>query len=990
MPEEEEAGALPDHLRCKRTDGRQWRCNRRVMDDKKLCEVHHLQGRHRQHRQKVPESLKLQRKGKKIFKVQRNPLIRAQKIMKLKKKKRVIGESEALDEAVKKMKLKRGDLQLELIRMVLKKEVEKRKKRKEFEDGDGENSDNSDSDSDTEFTRALPNGLMAVSTIYSSTNSDNAGTSCAVKIGAEPATVSRRCFRSKNIEPVPVGTLQVVPYKRDVVGLRRRRKCHWCKRRNSSLIKCSNCRKLFFCLDCVKERYFDTQEEVKKACPVCRGTCGCKACSSSQCRDLEYKDLLRGKNEVDKVLHFHYFICMLLPVLKHINQDQSIELEIEEKIKGQKPTEVQIKQAELNRNKQFCCNNCQTSITDFHRRCTNCSYMLCLSCCRDILQESVSGSNRSLICKCPNIKKACTSGAQLSEKKSVSTYKQSYGSRTFDSCAPLLSRKFPEGGVGISCPPMEFGGCGDSLLDLRRVFPFSWIKELEFSAEQIVGCYELPETIDMSSRCSLCSEIDDEANGIRQLQKAATRENSHDNFLYHPTVMDIQGDKIEHFQKHWGKGHPVVVRNVLQGTSELSWDPIVMFCSYLKNSGPKPGNDEGATNDSDCLDWFEVEIGISQLFLGSVRGQKRANICDEKLKLKGWLSSRLFQEQFPDHYAKIIHALPFPEYMDPESGVLNIASKLPQKLPKPDLGPCVYISYGSGEELVQADSVTKLCYDLCDVVNILAHTTDVPVSTKQLNKIRELMKRHKGQDQMDFADVAPEHKSSLNGEDMEVGLCDIVRDDLTRRETNDLNLKDKNMSEDREYDTDSDSSIPCCGTIRSSKPSEKREVSDSKYLTQDRMAETCGAQWDVFRRQDVPKLIEYLHRHSNEFTHGNGFHKHVVHPILDQHFFLDSTHKMRLKEEFEIEPWTFEQHVGEAVIIPAGCPYQIKNLKSCVNVVLDFVSPESVSDCIQLIGELRLLPYGHKAKPNKLEVKTMALYGISTAIKEIRELTHAE
>lgn len=33
----------------------------------------------------------------------------------------------------------------------------------------------------------------------------------------------------------------------------------------------------------------------------------------------------------------------------------------------------------------------------------------------------------------------------------------------------------------------------------------------------------------------------------------------------------------------------------------------------------------------------------------------------------------------------------------------------------------------------------------------------------------------------------------------------------------------------------------------------------------------------------------------------------------------------------EIEPWTFEQHVGEAVIIPAGCPYQIRNLKvKCV------------------------------------------------------------
>lgn len=28
-----------------------------------------------------------------------------------------------------------------------------------------------------------------------------------------------------------------------------------------------------------------------------------------------------------------------------------------------------------------------------------------------------------------------------------------------------------------------------------------------------------------------------------------------------------------------------------------------------------------------------------------------------------------------------------------------------------------------------------------------------------------------------------------------------------------------------------------------------------------------------------------------------------------------------------IEPWTFEQKLGEAVFIPAGCPHQVRNLK---------------------------------------------------------------
>lgn len=28
-----------------------------------------------------------------------------------------------------------------------------------------------------------------------------------------------------------------------------------------------------------------------------------------------------------------------------------------------------------------------------------------------------------------------------------------------------------------------------------------------------------------------------------------------------------------------------------------------------------------------------------------------------------------------------------------------------------------------------------------------------------------------------------------------------------------------------------------------------------------------------------------------------------------------------------VEPWAFEQRLGEAVFIPAGCPHQVRNLK---------------------------------------------------------------
>lgn len=42
-----------------------------------------------------------------------------------------------------------------------------------------------------------------------------------------------------------------------------------------------------------------------------------------------------------------------------------------------------------------------------------------------------------------------------------------------------------------------------------------------------------------------------------------------------------------------------------------------------------------------------------------------------------------------------------------------------------------------------------------------------------------------------------------------------------------------------------------------------------------------------------------------------------------QAFFLSSRHLQQLKKEYGVQPWHFEQHVGEGVFIPAGCPHQV-------------------------------------------------------------------
>ncbi|MQL70820.1 hypothetical protein Taro_003097 [Colocasia esculenta] len=646
--------------------------------------------------------------------------------------------------------------------------------------------------------------------------------------------------------------------------------CHQCRscRKGRKVVPCLKCKRRRYCIDCIRHWYPHLSEDaIAEACPVCRGNCNCNDCLR---KGKSTKNFWEEMNCTERIKYDGYLLHLLLPFLRKFSEEQMREKETEARTE-------EIREGNLH-------GNCRAVMLNY--RCRGTIYMHGGDPLPGTLQEN--------------------DFLGIHPKTNMNDYtKECFGWKA-------------NANGGIPCPPKELGGCGESLLELKHLLSENWVAELQVKAEDLARDMKLPYLPAKTGQMN-CSCTEENAENVR---KAASRADSSDNYLYCPYSINIDEEDLEHFQRHWIKGEPVIVRGVLEGTTGLSWEPMVMWRILRANKACKSSQ----VKASECLSCCEVEINCHQFFRGYVGGRMYKNMWPEMLKLKDWPPHNRFEECLPRHCDEFISALPFSVYTDPKSGPLNLAVKLPKEALRPDLGPKTYIAYGTVEELGRGDSVTKLHCDVSDAVNVLMHTSVVSLSRKQISAVRKLQRKHKAQDEREF-NKDGKHIGSLGTEEQKGEVC----------------LHDRSSDE--------------CA------------------------AEGGGALWDIFRREDVPKLQAYLRKHSEEFRHIYCSPvSQVFNPVLDETFYLTMEHKRRLKEEFGVEPWSFEQKLGEAVFIPVGCPHQVRNLKSCTKVALDFVSPENVHECIRLTDEFRSLPKNHKSKEDKIEIVVDYFTGDGKAI----------
>ncbi|KAF3790354.1 Lysine-specific demethylase [Nymphaea thermarum] len=283
---------IPEDLRCKRSDGKQWRCSALSMPDKTVCEKHYIQAKKRA----------------------ANSALRAS----LKKAKR-----KSMDDTDVYLESKKDEMDMLLVNTKagqelmgsLKKSKDKSSKNQLMHAQDLVHAKNSAARTVQIYNEETPKDMALnddhrIKFVYKSPTSGSSSRSKSQKSLMGKAFVENS---GRSTESSGEASGQT---------------CHQCRRNDKGrVIWCLKCERKGYCTGCISKWYPDIPEEdIQKACPVCRGNCNCKLCLSG---DNLIKVKIHEIAAKHKLQYLHRLLSLVLPFLKQIHKEQSLEIEVE-------------------------------------------------------------------------------------------------------------------------------------------------------------------------------------------------------------------------------------------------------------------------------------------------------------------------------------------------------------------------------------------------------------------------------------------------------------------------------------------------------------------------------------------------------------------------------------------------------------------------------------------------------------------------------------
>lgn len=179
------------------------------------------------------------------------------------------------------------------------------------------------------------------------------------------------------------------------------------------------------------------------------------------------------------------------------------------------------------------------------------------------------------------------------------------------------------------------------------------------------------------------------------------------------------------FESEWGRGHPVVIRNVHRRLEQNLWSPQ----SFSHDFG---------TLQVDLVNCRTNRVLVDQplsVFWSGFDDQSQRPLDQLRrpmiLKLKDWPTSDDFKHMLPSRFADLMEHMPIKDYVH-RTAPFNLVSYLPASFCLPDLGPKLYVAYSSAS--TPKDGTTNLHVDISDAVNLLIYASDLNANNNDLKE----------------------------------------------------------------------------------------------------------------------------------------------------------------------------------------------------------------------------------------------------------------